>query len=96
MTASAKLSTKLVGKLPGIGRVRRAPVIAVVKLHGVITPTPTPWARGTISLSTVGSAVKRAFERERLVAVALDINSPGGAATQSALVAERVRELATE
>jgi signal peptide peptidase SppA len=70
--------------------------VAVVKLHGVITPTPTPLARGTINVSTVESALTRAFAHDRLCAVALAINSPGGAPTQSALVAERVRELAAE
>jgi signal peptide peptidase SppA len=36
----------------------------------------------------------RAFGYERLRAVALSINSPGGSATQSALVADRIRGLA--
>jgi signal peptide peptidase SppA len=42
----------------------------------------------------VESALTRAFDHDRLAAVALAINSPGGAPTQSALVAERIRELA--
>jgi signal peptide peptidase SppA len=70
------------------------PVVAVVKLHGVITPTPSPLSRGTININTVEQALTKAFDHERLEAVALAINSPGGAPTQSALVSERIRELA--
>jgi signal peptide peptidase SppA len=87
------VTDKLAAKLPK-GRGHGGPVVAVVKLHGVITPTPSPLARGTINMNTVESALNRAFDHERLKAVALAINSPGGAPTQSALVGERVRELA--
>ncbi len=93
------VTDKLVGRIPVIGERAeraRAQVVAVVRLHGVITPTPSPLARGTINLSIVESALTRAFGHDRLVAVALAINSPGGAPTQSARVAERIRELAAE
>lgn len=89
------VTDKLVSRLPRIvERGGSAPVVAVLKLHGVITPTPSPFGRGTININTVESALTRAFDHDRLAAVALAINSPGGAATQSALVAERIRELA--
>ncbi|HVV22095.1 MAG TPA: S49 family peptidase [Pseudonocardiaceae bacterium] len=82
-------------KLPVLGdRVDRRPVVAVVKLHGVISPTPSPVGRGAINLGSVESALTKAFGHDRLVAVALAVNSPGGAATQSALVADRIRGLA--
>jgi signal peptide peptidase SppA len=84
-------------RLPVVGdRVDRRPVVAVVRLHGVISPTPSPVGRGAINLAGVESALKRAFAHDRLVAVALAVNSPGGAATQSALVADRIRGLADE
>ncbi|GLZ41256.1 serine protease [Actinokineospora sp. NBRC 105648] len=89
------MTEKLAARLPRIGeRGDRSPVVSVVRLHGVITPTPSPLARGAININTVESALTRAFDHDRLVGVALAINSPGGAPTQSALVAERVRELA--
>ena len=92
-----RLADKLAGKLPLIGdRVDRSPVVAVVRLHGVITPTPSPVGRGTISLNSVESALSKAFGHDRLRAVALAINSPGGSPTQSALVGERIRELAAK
>ena len=43
-----------------------------------------------------GEALERAFAPERLAAVALLVNSPGGSPTQSALVADRIRGLAAE
>src|SRR2546423_1964183 len=95
MLSGMSVTDKLVSRLPKIvDRGGSAPVVAVLKRHGVITPTPSPFGRGTININTVESALTRAFDHERLAAVALAINSPGGAATQSALVAERIRELA--
>ncbi|SFD85610.1 signal peptide peptidase SppA [Actinopolyspora alba] len=91
-TLSNRISEKLPGKLAE--RAERGPVVPVVKLHGPITPTPSPVSRPSISLQTVESALTRAFSFDRLSGVALVINSPGGAATQSALVAERIRSLA--
>ncbi|MET7990672.1 S49 family peptidase [Amycolatopsis sp. NPDC005232] len=91
------VTEKLTSRLPVLGdRVERKDVVAVVKLHGVITPSPSPLARGSINLATVESALTRAFGHDRLKAVALLINSPGGAPTQSSLVAERIRQLADE
>ncbi|CCH27414.1 S49 family peptidase [Actinosynnema sp. NPDC047251] len=92
------VTDKIAARLPKIvsDRAERGPVVAAVRLHGVITPTPTPMARNTISMQTVESALTRAFDHDRLVAVALLINSPGGAPTQSALIAERIRELAAK
>ena len=86
-----------VAKLPVVGdRMDRRPVVAVVRLHGVISPTPNPLGRGSINLGVVDNALTRAFHHDRVVAVALAINSPGGAPTQSALVGERIRALAAE
>ncbi len=79
--------------LPGTQR-ERGPVVAAVKLHGVITPAPSVLGRGVINLATVEPVLVRAFGYDQLRAVALLINSPGGSATQSALVADRIRGLA--
>lgn len=91
------VTDRLVSRLPVLGeRTDHKNVVAVVKLHGVITPMPTPLSRGAINLATVESTLVKAFATERLVAVALNINSPGGAPTQSALVADRIRGLASK
>jgi signal peptide peptidase SppA len=81
--------------LPGTQR-ERGPVVAAVKLHGVITPTPAPLGRGVINLAVLESVLTRAFGYDRLRAVVLLINSPGGSPTQSALVADRIRGLADQ
>jgi signal peptide peptidase SppA len=96
---------KILGRLPS-GVTDRLParlaeraersVVGVVRLHGVITPGMNPLARSVVNMTTVEPALKRAFEADRLAAVALQINSPGGAPTQSALVADRIRGLAEE
>lgn len=92
-----RATERLVAKLPMIADYRdHRPVVAVVKLHGVITPLSSPVGRPTISTHAVDSVLSKAFARDRLVAVALSVNSPGGAATQSAMVADRIRALATE
>ncbi|HVV13514.1 S49 family peptidase [Amycolatopsis sp.] len=91
------VTDKLTSRIPRLGdRGDRKDVVAVVKLHGVITPSPSPLSRGTINLAAVESALTRAFDHDRLKAVALLINSPGGAPTQSGLVAERIRQLAAK
>lgn len=90
------VTDKLTSRFPKIAeRGDKTDVVSVVKLHGVITPTPTPFGR-VLNVNTLESALKRAFEHDRLVAVALQINSPGGAPTQSGLIAERIRQLAED
>ncbi len=89
------VTDRLVSRLPVLGdRHDSRNTVAVIKLHGVITPTPSPLSRGVINVAAMDSALTRAFDHDRLSAVALSINSPGGAPTQSALVADRIRELA--
>lgn len=69
----------------------RPPRVAVIRLQGVIGAA----GRG-VGLSDAGLApvLERAFRRKRPVAVALAVNSPGGSAVQSSLIASRIRRLA--
>ena len=71
------------------------PRIAVLRLSGVITPRPGTLG-GALSLATVAPLLERAFALRRLSAVFLVINSPGGSAVQSSLIAGRIRRLAEE
>lgn len=71
------------------------PVVAVVPLAGLIAPR-TGFGRMTLNVETVGPMLARAFRARRLAEVALVINSPGGSATQSDLIAQRVRQHAAE
>ena len=80
-------------RLP-IERLRNPPpVVAVVRLDGVIAPRR--W-RGALSLASHAGALDRAFALRELAAVALAINSPGGSPVQSALLYRRIRQLAEE
>jgi signal peptide peptidase SppA len=75
-------------------RLRRPPVVGVVRLSGVIGPLG-PW-RGGLSLATLAAPLQRAFSLRRASAVALSVNSPGGSAVQASLIAKRIRDLAAE
>jgi signal peptide peptidase SppA len=90
---SSALSSVLPGPLAAAPGTR---TVSVVRLQGVITATSGPVPRSVINITTVEDALRRAFTADRVQAVALVINSPGGSATQSALVADRIRGLAAE
>jgi signal peptide peptidase SppA len=88
---------RLASRLPGrLGERSDRPVVSMLRLHGVITATTGPVPRSVINAAAAEKTLERAFAPERLAAVALQINSPGGSATQSALVADRIRGLADE
>ncbi len=91
LTAALPLPAGLKEKLPTQSR-----QVAVVRLQGVITSQGSPLSGGVINLHALEDALKNAFALPRLDAVALVINSPGGSPTQSALVADRIRQLADE
>jgi signal peptide peptidase SppA len=90
------LPERLTSRLPGrLGDTDRQ-VVSMVRLHGVITPTSGPVPRSVINSISTEKVLERAFSHDRLAAVALLVNSPGGSPTQSALVADRIRGLAGE
>ena len=92
-----RLPKEVTGRLPGkFGERAERSVVAVVRLQGMITPATGPVARSVINISALEPVLKRTFETDNLAAVALVINSPGGSATQSALIADRIRGLAEE
>ncbi len=70
------------------------PVIPVVRLAGVIGSLG-PLRQG-LTLQGVAGPLERAFAIKSAPAVALIINSPGGAAAQSHLIFRRIRALAAE
>ncbi len=69
----------------------RTPRVNVLRLHGAI-------GMGSRGLSDAALAplIERAFTKGKPVAVALQINSPGGSAVQSSLIAARIRRMALE
>ena len=72
----------------------RTPVVPVLRLSGPIGAAGG-FGRG-LSLAGLAGSIERAFALTKAPAVALAINSPGGAPVQAALIAGRIRELAAE
>lgn len=73
---------------------RTGPVVPVVRLTGAIGMS-APFRPG-LYLANVARSLERAFSMKSAPAVALIINSPGGAAAQSHLIFRRIRALAQE
>jgi signal peptide peptidase SppA len=90
MTMALKLLKRSASRLFGMG----PPVVSVLKLAGTIAASSR--LRGGLSLEALNAAIERAFEGKSVKAVALAINSPGGAPAQSMLIHDRIRTLAAE
>lgn len=69
----------------------KQPFVPVIRLSGAI-------GAGNRSLSdqSLAAVIERAFSKGKPAAVALVINSPGGSAVQSSLIAARIRRLSAE
>jgi signal peptide peptidase SppA len=75
---------------------RRLPTVAVLRMHGVLAAqAPGPF-RPSLNLAAFAGPIEAAFKLSGLKAVALSINSPGGSPAQSALLHDRIRQLADE
>ncbi len=70
--------------------IKKPPVVAVIRLAGTIGT-----GRNALNDEGLAPLIEKAF-RMKPVAVVLVINSPGGSAVQSSLIAARVRRLAEE
>jgi signal peptide peptidase SppA len=71
-------------------------VVPVVRLAGVLSAGQAPLRGSGLSLQRVAPTLKKAFTMPGACAVALTINSPGGSAVQSSLIARRIRQLSRE
>jgi serine protease SohB len=67
------------------------PLVNVIRLQGAIGTS----SRG-LSDAALAPLIERAFSRGKPVAVALQVNSPGGSPVQSSLIAARIRRLAQD
>jgi serine protease SohB len=80
---------------PVMGKIlKRGPKIPVIRLSGVIADTVT--RRGGLSYDRVKKVMEKAFAMRKAPAVAIVINSPGGAPAQSQLIGKLIRQLADE
>jgi signal peptide peptidase SppA len=71
---------------------RRRPVVPVVRLQGAIGMQMP--LMSSMSLASVSKQLDKAFAYKKASAIALIVNSPGGAPTQSHLIHQRIRQLA--
>ncbi len=76
----------------GLGGVK--PVVAVLRLEGVVGKVSA--MKSGLTLCSLNKLIEKMFKIERLKAVCLAINSPGGSPVQSELIANRIIELAKE
>ena len=73
---------------------RDSPVIPLIRLSGAIGASGG--FRSGLSLAGIEGALAKAFAVKQAPAVAILVNSPGGAAVQSHLIFKRIRALADE
>jgi signal peptide peptidase SppA len=73
---------------------KTAPVVPVLRLNGAIGAVMP--LRSGLTLSALAGPLERAFSVKAAPAVAIIVNSPGGAAVQSHLIFQRIRALADE
>ncbi len=71
-------------------------IIGIVKLSGIISTETRLGSRGGLNLNDLSDSITKAFSFKNIKAVVLLVNSPGGSPVQSALIANRVRDLAKE
>ncbi len=67
--------------------------IPVVRLQGTISPDQRP---GRLNIAGVAPLLRKAFKIKKAPAVAIVVNSPGGAPVQSRLISKMIRDLADE
>lgn len=70
---------------------KSSPKVAVIRLIGAIGT-----GRNSLTDAALAPLIEKAFAKGGLKAVVLQINSPGGSPSQSALIAARIRRLAVE
>ena len=87
-------SQKLLSRLLPARFNKSLKVVPVVRLAGVIGGSGP--MRKSLSLASVEKSIDKAFAVKGACAVAFAINSPGGSPVQSALIHNRIRQLAAE
>ena len=71
-------------------------IVGIVKLSGIISTETRLGSRGGLNLNDLSDSLTKAFSFKNIKAIVLLVNSPGGSPVQSALIANRVRDLARE
>ncbi|MEM6780401.1 MAG: S49 family peptidase [Pseudomonadota bacterium] len=82
--------------IPGVNKVlEQKDKVAVIRMAGVIADTAN-MRRAGISYQKFTKLIDKAFDLKPLKAVALVINSPGGAPAQCSLITNKIRKLSEE
>ncbi len=71
-------------------------IIGIIKLTGIISTESRLGSRGGLNLNDLSDSITKAFSFKNIKAIVLLVNSPGGSPVQSALIANRIRDLAKE
>lgn len=75
----------------------KSSTIPLIRLYGPIAPgRGSPLGGKTVAHAPLEKAIEQAFKVKKPPAIALAINSPGGAPGQSSLIARHIRSLADE
>ena len=85
---------QLFSLLPIIGFGASKPVVAVLRLSGVIDKVSS--IKSGLTIESLHELIDKAFGIKNLEALCLSINSPGGSPVQSELISNRIRLLAQE
>ncbi|OWU79095.1 S49 family peptidase [Phaeobacter sp. 22II1-1F12B] len=72
--------------------IKKPPIVSVVRMSGTIGMA----GRASLTDAALAPILEKAFKRGKPVAVALEINSPGGSPVQSSLIGARIRRLSEE
>ena len=94
MNPYVEKTIKFVRELPVIGDLfEKRPKVAVLRFSGVISDSQK---KQTISHARFAKTLDKLSDRTDLKALALVINSPGGAAAQTSLIADHIRRLSED
>ena len=76
--------------------VSKKSIIGIVKLSGIISTESRLGSKSGLNLNDISDSLTKAFSYKNVKAIVLLINSPGGSPVQSALISNRIRDLARE
>jgi len=94
MPNSSKLSAML-GYFP-FSYFKTKDTVAVLRLEGVIGRGGNSFSKNSLNLASLNAMIEEIFAKNKLKALCLCINSPGGSPVQSELIADRIIKLSKQ
>ena len=71
-------------------------IVGIIKLSGIISTDTRLGSKNGLNLNDLSDSLTKGFSFKNIKAIVLLVNSPGGSPVQSALIANRIRDLAKE